>query len=75
MSTTVAIVQQPPTPSPSTEDLPHVYGCEHVEAFLKKQPDRTRQEYDSAMSIVIRSSYAKSRQVKVFQYLTGDGGC
>jgi hypothetical protein len=52
-----------------TIDDPHVYGCEHVESLLKKHGDRTRQEYDSAMSVVIQPA-SKTTKVKVILYLS-----
>jgi hypothetical protein len=48
---------------------PQVYGCIHIEHILKKHGERIRQEYDSAMSVVIESS-SKSAKVKVCWYLS-----
>jgi hypothetical protein len=47
------------------DEQPLVYGCVHVESILKKHGERIRQEYDSAMSVVIQSSRAKAGKVKV----------
>jgi hypothetical protein len=67
MSTTVTLTASPSTPAASTaaESLPQVYGCEHIKNLLEKHGERVRQEYDSAMMVVLRSSNSKSRQVKV----------
>jgi hypothetical protein len=67
MSTTVTLTESPSTPAASTaaESLPQVYGCEHIKNILERAGDRVRQEYDSAMMVVLRSSNSTSRQVKV----------
>lgn len=49
-------------------ELPQVYGCIHIEHILKKHGERIRQEYDSAMSVVIETSL-KSIKVKVSNYM------
>lgn len=68
MATTVA---EPPT-TPSTASVvdiePAVYGCEHIESILKKHGGRVRQEYDSAMAVVIQPSVSKTAKVKVVSY-------
>jgi hypothetical protein len=54
------------TTTPSTAEQQHVYGCLHIEHLLKTHGDRTRQEYDSVMSVVIQPSTPKTVKVKVF---------
>jgi len=53
------------TTTPSTAEQQQVYGCLHIEHLLKTHGDRTRQEYDSVMSVVIQPSTAKTVRVKV----------
>ena len=61
---TATLTEAPPTST--AEDQPQVYGCIHIKSILEKYGERVRQEYDSAMSIVIQSSSSsKSAKVKV----------
>jgi hypothetical protein len=66
---TTTILTEPPTALSTTttaaNNEPAVYGCEHIESILKKHGDRVRQEYDSAMSVVIQPSTSKTAKVKV----------
>jgi hypothetical protein len=62
MATATSTITEPPI---IEEQTPTVYGCEHIESILNSYGGRARQEYDSAMSIVIQSS-PKIAKVKVF---------
>ena len=76
MATTTTLIEPPTIPATTTtttttaaavdNDQPAVYGCEHLESILKKHGDRVRQEYDSAMAVVIQPSTSKTAKVKVF---------
>jgi len=67
MATTTTLAEPPPAPSTSTviDNEPAVYGCDHIKSLLKKQGDRVRREYDSAMSVVIQPPNSKTAKVKV----------
>jgi hypothetical protein len=67
MSATTTLTEPPTAPPITTvvDNGPAVYGCEHIESILKKHGDRVRQEYDSAMSVVIQPSTSKTAKVKV----------
>jgi hypothetical protein len=43
-----------------------VYGCTHVQSILEKHGERTRQEYDSIMSVVIQPRRGDFAKVKVY---------
>jgi hypothetical protein len=67
-TTTTTTVTSSPA-STTADEQPLVYGCVHVESILKKHGARIRREYDSAMSVVIQSSRAKTSKVKVLHPL------
>ena len=67
MATTTTLAEPPPTPSTTTvvDNEPAVYGCDHIKFILKRDGGRVRQEYDSAMSVVIQPPNSKTAKVKV----------
>ena len=64
MATATTTVTSTSTSAPAAEQT-LVYGCVHVESILKKHGERVRQEYDSAMSVVIQAKRTKAGKVKV----------
>lgn len=71
MATTATLTEPPTTSSTTTavHNAQAVYGCDHIETILKNQGDRVRQEYDSAMSVVIQPSTSKTAKIKVISKL------